>query len=464
MHAGGETALVTTSDTGPYRALLGGIAEHRIEAADLEEDARTTQALAARLGAAWVAADGYQFDAAWQRAFAGATRLLFFDDYGHGAPHSADVVLNQNPSATLQQYAARDRKTRLLLGLRFATLRAQFAAWRGWERSTPARAQRLLVTFGGTDPARVTFKAIEALRDDTTLSVEIIVGAGNPFCSEIERACAGTHLRVRRDVTDMPALMAECDFALAAAGSTTLECVFLGLPLNVFAVADNQRELARALAACGVARDLGWHSEIAPEAIAEAVAQLREDGAARAAMSAAGRALVDGHGAARVVAHLRAALLDLRPATGDDAQLLFDWANDAGTRAASLSSAPIPWETHIAWLGRRLIDGTSVLWIGSDAEGPAGIVRFQIDGADATISLTIAEARRGAGFGAALILRGCHRLLRERPVANIRAVIKPENHASLSAFRHAGFRAEPGDDACAHLIFSRHDVPESELL
>lgn len=459
QRAGGQVEYATASDLTPYAAWLGPWPAQR-----LSGGAGETLAHALAREAAWVAADGYHFDAAWQEPFAGRQRLLLFDDYGHGAPHSADLVLNQNPGASERLYAQRREGTSLLLGPRFALLREQFKPFLGWTREIPPRAERLLVTFGGTDPAGMTLVAVRALLG-LPLTAEVVVGAGNPHAAELEALCAWSGFHVRRNVLDMPELMASCDFALGAAGTTTLESAFLQLPQLLVTVADNQLLLAEGLAESGAAELLGWHTEVSPEQIRQAVSQLASNATRRAAMGAAAARLVDGAGAERVVAHLRARSLQLRDVEESDARRLWDWANDPATRAASFNSTPIPWPEHQAWLRRQMGDPDAVLQIGEDS-APIGLVRFALSGEEADISIVLAPEARGRGLAAPLILRGSHALLRAGRTQVIHAYIKPENKASRAAFLRAGYRpvgtAEVHGHLAGHFALEAGEVPPYE--
>ncbi len=449
VRSGGRAEWASASDLAPYAQWLGPVTLHPIRSVSGSlEDAAETIAIADKISAQWTAADGYQFGSAWQIPFVGRKTLLLLDDYGHGIPHAADFILNQNPSADPAMYSGCRAGTYRLMGPRYSLLRDAFLPWRGWQRQTAPRANRLLVTFGGTDPVGMTFQAIKALRSMGDLEIELVVGAGNPSGPEIERLCAGTHLHVHRSVLDMPALIASCDFALCAAGTTTLECAFLKTPQLLVTVADNQRELADALERSGAAIQLGWHTEVSPQAITQAVAALRDDPSQRAAMGAAGGQLVDGLGAERVVLALRAGCLRLRDVHPADSRLLWEWANDPDTRAASFYSDPIAWETHHEWFASRLPDPNTRMWIAQCIHhgGDVGLVRFALEGAAATISVVISPAWRGAGFGAALIRHASFKLLKETQVARIDAYIKASNAASMSAFTRAGFRDTRGSD------------------
>ena len=99
----------------------------------------------------------------------------------------------------------------------------------------------------------------------------------------------------------------------------------------------------------------------------------------------------------------------IRPATIDDAQVLFDWRNDEVTRANSINTNPVEWDGHVAWLG-RVVDGSNpnrALYVVETDEGDGvGTVRTDRteDGAY-EISYTVAPAWRGKGVGKAMVVQ-----------------------------------------------------------
>lgn len=274
------------------------------------DDAACTVERARALGVAWIVADGYCFDAAWQqRVHAVGIRLLIVDDYGQTDRYFADVVLNQNLGASTDLYARRPVDSRLLLGCRFALLRGEFLGPRPG-RTFPEQASKVLVTLGGGDPDNVTSRVIAALGTLENIEATVIVGGSNPHRAAIEAAAAASPVRMRVvvDASNMPGLMARADLAVAAAGSTTWELACLGVPTIQLVIADNQRGIAEQMAHEGAAISLGDFRSVGVEAIAAAVRRLQSDVKARREMSERATRLVDGHGAARVAAALGAPL------------------------------------------------------------------------------------------------------------------------------------------------------------
>lgn len=454
--AGGRVVLLGGGCAGllPRLAAAGVAVETMASEFGGEDDAAQTVAMARRVGAAWVALDGYHFGAEYQRRVRqSGCRPLVVDDYGHAGGYHADLILNQNLGADEATYRRRDDGAELLLGLRFAMLRREFEPYQGWTRTVPPRAGSVLVTLGGTDPANVTGKAVEALRllADPTLSALVLVGAGNPRADELREAARGssTPIELRANVSDMPAVLARADIAVGAGGTSSWERAFLGLPGLVTVLADNQRDLAAACERHGLAANLGEHATVTARGLAERLRLLVEDGAARAEMARRGQALVDGLGAGRVVARMGLARALLRRARPDDVRLLWEWANEPDVRAVSFNPAPIPWESHQGWFAARLRDPDCVLFVALDAadwaEQPVGQVRLDVSGAEATVSVSLSAAARGKGLGREVIATACRKLFAARPaVGAIHAYIRADNEASLRAFAAAGFAgAEP---------------------
>ncbi len=424
------------------------------------EDAAQTCGAAAGL----IVADGYAFDGMYQDALrAGGARVLLLDDYGHAARYSADFVLNQNAGADAARYVDREPQTELLLGPRFSLLRREFIEFGSPPRAS-APARRLLVTIGGSDPANVTRKVLDALEFlDTDLQTRVIAGAANPHLDELRGTAQrfGAQVEILASVTDMPAQMAWADCAVSAAGGTCWELFFMGLPSALLTVADNQRGIASALAAAGAVLDLGWHSDADPQRIAEGLRGLLTSPERLASMSARGREIVDGEGAARVAMWLEGSRVRVRRARGQDCERLWHWTNDPETRARAFSSAQVPWTDHVAWFEKKIASPASLLLIGIDADdAPIGQLRFDCDKLGiGTISISIDRSQRGKGLGLAMLRAG----LRAAPAAGIRgarALVKPDNQASLRMFAAAGFAvAEPVRIGAHEAMHFRLDWP-----
>ena len=108
--------------------------------------------------------------------------------------------------------------------------------------------------------------------------IDIVLGGDAPHLKrvmEATRSDTQTHLHI--DTPAMAKLMAEVDLAVGAGGTTTWERACLGLPAIVTAIADNQRDNVRALAAAGAALSRAHWRWICCEARMDAVSSLKAD-------------------------------------------------------------------------------------------------------------------------------------------------------------------------------------------
>jgi UDP-2,4-diacetamido-2,4,6-trideoxy-beta-L-altropyranose hydrolase len=278
------------------------------------DDAKCTNELARACGASWIVADGYAFDADYQRSIKDAgLNLLSVDDGGGAIHYFADLVLNQNLPASESAYLNRESSSRLLLGPRYALLRREFRPWREWKREVGARGGRVLVTMGGSDANNITLRVLQTLRMASiqNLDLVIVVGGSNPHFESIASAVKDLpgKSRLERDAANMPELMAWADLAVSSAGSTCWEMCMLGLPAILIDTAENQRPIAEGLARLAISIHAGSSDSVSAEKIAAEIEGLLLSSECRSAMSRRGRGLVDGDGSRRVVSELERAFV-----------------------------------------------------------------------------------------------------------------------------------------------------------
>lgn len=246
--------------------------------------------------------DDYRIDIAYQRRLKQAgLRFLIFD----GAARRrmlADIVLNTNPAATPELYAPvlDNPDARLLLGPEYAILRPEFSATS--RRSRDGMVERVLVTFGGGDDRGGIVTVLSALCD-RPIRLIVISGRDNPR-NEANRDWIARHCADRVDYhvgpPNVAELMAGCDLAVMAGGTSIYEAACCGLPMILIAIAENQVAQPRALADRRVAFFLGGLSAETPSHLLDALTRLADEQDALRLMAERGGLLVDGRGAGRV--------------------------------------------------------------------------------------------------------------------------------------------------------------------
>ena len=270
---------------------------------DVEEWSMTAQVLEAYLKA-WVVLDGYHFDSAYQQKIKETGHaLLVVDDLAGLDHYYANIVLNQNVYASQLQYTG-ETTTRWLMGTDYVLLRREFWPWRTWRREVPETARKILVTMGGGDAENVTHKVVNALQliAQPDLEAVVVVGGNNPHLQTLQAVIeqSSINIRLMQNVANMPELMAWADIAISAAGSTSWELAYMGLPSLLIVVAANQEPIARDVAEINCALNLGWHCQLSIANLADQISQLLNDTAQQRLLGRNSRQLVDGLGTERV--------------------------------------------------------------------------------------------------------------------------------------------------------------------
>jgi len=331
-------------------------------------------------------------------------RLLVVDDLD--AARTADVIARPHGGAGSQAGGI------VLRGPAYLPLSRHVAAASGRAARERHDRPRLNVCFGGSDPTGETAKTLEALSAVRGLNVDVVLGPGLRGGETLAEAAGRLrHVTPHRAPTQerLAALMGNADLALGAGGVMLWERMCLGIPSLVICAAANQRPQIDAMAASGAIRFLGDHTGVTPDAIARAVTALAADADARAAMAETGRRMVDGRGAARIAAWLRALALGVRDVTPHDAMDLLAWRTDESNWRHNWNDAPVPQpDAHLAWLAGKLSDPACVFRIVTEGGG-AGGCRAIRPGQWGHLGPTVDPSRSGAAWktaGSAGLLRG----------------------------------------------------------
>jgi UDP-2,4-diacetamido-2,4,6-trideoxy-beta-L-altropyranose hydrolase len=281
------------------------------------EDADFTNEYASRIEAEWLTLDGYGFDTRYQEQIRNRERkLLCVDDAGKCDRYVADIVLNQNITASKTPYCRLGAQ--VLLGPSFCLLRREFAPWQKWHRKIPFVGRNVLVTLGGSTQAAAGVRVMESVgrANIESLRAVFVVGGSSMDVAALE-SCAAKFpekISIRRDVSNMAKLMARADLAISAAGSTCWELCLLGLPSILLDVADNQIPVAIELERTGCMVYAGNGNIVSPDKLANTIEDLLLSKETRESLSHRCRQLVDGLGAQRVVSAMRGNVREPRSA------------------------------------------------------------------------------------------------------------------------------------------------------
>ena len=461
---GAATLFITRAAEQPWRELLRqhghAVATFPSEHADAARDAAETRAvLAGKNSPDWLVVDHYSLGKEWETTLrASCKRIFAIDDIER--PHDCDLLLDQN--ALADEHVYRDLvpvDCKRLLGPRYALLRTEFGKQR---ENCPARegaVRRILINFGGSDPTQETVKSLDAFlaaRLDDTIHADVILGSVNPNTAAILQRYGGNpRLNLLTHADHMATTMAGVDLAIGAGGVSMWERACLGLPSIAIIAADNQRRGAEWLAAQGGHLLLGDSAAVTAQDIAKALSCLADNPRLRALFAHSSAALVDGRGCQRIARRLLGDRITLRPVTATECDTIYAWRNAEINRRFSGDEQPFSIKTHRQWFAAMLVDPSRIMLIGEDGREPVGVLRFDLAGVEAVISVYLAPGRHDMGWGETLLNNGTRWLRAHHPeITTVRARVSGANLASLSVFGRAGYVEQERT-----LILSLHNTP-----
>lgn len=427
---------------------------------DKADDAGELRALRSQWDAAVI--DHYALGAAYHRGLRDVAKAVLVIDDLADRLHDCDLLLDQTFGRQRADYEGLvPPHCKLLLGPRFALVRREFAAAKPAtlaRRRAGGPVRRILISMGLTDLGGVTAPVAKAaLRAELDAKIEVTVGRSASSLPELAALARNDpRLRLHIDLPDICALMAACDVAIGAGGTTSWERCCLGLPTLMLVLSENQATVARSLAEAGAVR-LATPGD--PEALTDFLVSMAQDDPIRLAMVESAAAICDGGGAERVANELLRAcwqrrLIRARRAVAQDAGNVWSWRNDLFARAASGTTDVIAWTDHCQWFASALADPTRAMYIvemcGEAETLPIGVVRIEPSETEMRrVSISIDPLCRGMGMGGATLAAGLRSFEAEFGIQPMSAEIRPENIASRRIFEALGFhrlaRAGDGD-------------------
>jgi spore coat polysaccharide biosynthesis predicted glycosyltransferase SpsG len=203
------------------------------------------------------------------------------------------------------------RGTQLLLGARYALVRPEIRRVRPVRAQEPAQPFRALVALGDDDPHNQSGALAKGLLNCPKVGrVDVAV---RPYHRDLEAlqqlaAACPDRLEVVSEPAEVSGRIARCHFAVTAGNSWSLELACVGVPQLVIVQAEVHWPTAQRLEEEGAATCLGWHANVSPATIRQAVQDLLTDPLERQGMARCGRKLIDGRGPDRLVTALEVLL------------------------------------------------------------------------------------------------------------------------------------------------------------
>ncbi len=215
----------------------------------------------------WLFVDSYHASPSYFHALSAYCKIAYLDDL-RSFDCPVDLLINYDTDSDSPCYAASGQK---LLGAQYTPLRAQFQAP---SYNVRPKAEHVLLSTGGTDSYGMAEYLLYWIYDapncsgnrpalsDSLFTTQLDTDKLQALQYHIVTSKANTrydrllaleekisHIHIYENVSDMASLMASCDMAVSAGGTTLAELCAVGVPTISYLMAENQRTAVETYAA-----------------------------------------------------------------------------------------------------------------------------------------------------------------------------------------------------------------------
>jgi UDP-2,4-diacetamido-2,4,6-trideoxy-beta-L-altropyranose hydrolase len=202
--------------------------------------------------------DHYAIDASWEKELRpSCSKLMVIDDLANRI-HDCDILLDQNfyKAQELRYIDLVPLDCLCLLGPKYVLLRPEFYAAKKRAKEINGTIHRVLVFFGGSDPANQTIKFLNDFQRLNTqtenICLDIVVGGTNTHKEQIKVICNSmVNAQFHCDVQNMANLMTNATLGVGSGGTAMWERCYIGLPTITVVFAKNQLQTTLDLAEIG---------------------------------------------------------------------------------------------------------------------------------------------------------------------------------------------------------------------
>lgn len=180
---------------------------------------------------AWVVVDSYN---------AGKQLVQSYQQQGYRVLYIDDLGIDTGAELTLNYHGQQTYAGKAILGWEHLLLRTEYRKYHSLTR-TSGPVQNILVALGGQAPLALTHEVVNGLIYSRQYLVTVT------GLERGQRHWQNYGVRVYQQVYDMARLMAGMDVCITTASVGAYEAAYMGLPMGLFKVADNQTVVMESL-------------------------------------------------------------------------------------------------------------------------------------------------------------------------------------------------------------------------
>ncbi|HBI44749.1 MAG TPA: polysaccharide biosynthesis protein, partial [Planctomycetales bacterium] len=166
------------------------------------------------------------------------------------------------------------RGTQVLLGARYAIVRPEIRRQRPIRSQEPVQPFRALVALGDDDPHNQAGDLAKQLLNCPRIGrVDVAVRPWHPDLAGLQALAESCpeRLEIVSEPAEVPSRLSRCHFAITAGNAWSLELACVGVPQLMVVQSETHWPTAQRLEEEGAATCLGWHANVSPATVRQAV-------------------------------------------------------------------------------------------------------------------------------------------------------------------------------------------------
>jgi spore coat polysaccharide biosynthesis predicted glycosyltransferase SpsG len=274
-----------------------------------------------RLRPAAVVVDAAQLSQGYLGELTASANLVAAMDHLAGTRFPSQLVINPLLAPDKESYEFVPG-TQLLLGSRYALVRPEIRRLRQGRAQEPppvpnpngkatSGQYRALIALGEDDPNRQTIELAKLLLNTPRVArVDVVARTWQPDLEALQNLAAvqSERLEIAVEPAEVAARVVRSHFAITSGSGWSLELACVGVPQLLIVQSEPHWPTAQRLEEEGCATCLGWHANVSPATIRQAIGNVLNDPMERQAMARCARKLIDGRGPDRLVTALEVML------------------------------------------------------------------------------------------------------------------------------------------------------------
>lgn len=224
-----------------------------------------------------IVVDHYDFGVVWERILREAGYgIVVIDDF-RTRHHCADLITSDSFAPFDLSLNSGLTDSMVLTGPPYALLSPDYAAVKVRKNK---KVNRILVTYGATDPTGETLIAIKAIGQllsqgklSENVIVDVVIGPLNAFAAALLQTAEIYRQTPHFAPSNLASLMLAADLVVTAGGNAMTEALALLKPCVVTVTAENQQQMVSQLSTMGLVNSIGEGGTVSISALAEAIAE-----------------------------------------------------------------------------------------------------------------------------------------------------------------------------------------------